>query len=77
MSIRDFQMFIGFANFYKSFIQGFNKIVTLLSFLLKITGSSDLVLKALKANNNKIVANSNRKANKTVMNLSKNFIYIL
>ena len=36
-SIQDIQVFLGFANFYWQFIQGFSKIVTLLTSVLKIT----------------------------------------
>ena len=43
-----------------------------LTSLLKIIGLLKLTLKAFKANNNKFVSNDNSKANKTVMNLSKN-----
>ena len=34
-SIRDIQVFIGFANFYQRFIQGFSKITTSLTSMLK------------------------------------------
>ena len=51
-----------------------NKIVqvdTLFILLLKATRSLDLALKAFKTNNNKIVGVGN-KANKTIVNSSKN-----
>ena len=41
-SVRDIQVFIGFANFYRRFIQGFSKIAAPLTSMLKTTGSSDL-----------------------------------
>ena len=41
-SVQDIQVFIGFANFYQRFIQGFSKIVAPLTSMLKTTGSSDL-----------------------------------
>ena len=41
-SIRDTQVFLGFANFYWQFIQGFNKIAALLTSILKTTESSDV-----------------------------------
>ena len=66
-------MFIGFANFYQRFIQGFSKIAVLFICLLKITRSSyKLAPKAFKADDNKIVSDGGSKANKTVVNLSKN-----
>ena len=39
-SVRDIQVFIGFANFYRRFIKGFSKIAALLTAMLKTTGSS-------------------------------------
>ena len=39
--MRDIQVFIGFANFYWRFIQGFNKIAAPLTSMLNTTGSSD------------------------------------
>ena len=38
-SVRDTQVFLGFANFYWQFIQGFNRIAALLTLMLKTTGS--------------------------------------
>ena len=40
-SVRDIQVFLGFANFYQWFIQGFSKIVALLTSMLKTTRSPD------------------------------------
>ena len=72
MSIRDIQVFIGFANFYQRFIQGFSRIVALLTFLLKTIGSSEKsTSKAFRADDDKIVGVGGR-ANKTVVNLFKN-----
>ena len=66
-------MFIGFANFYQRFIQGFSKIAALLISLLKTTGSSDeSAPKAFRADNNKVVRDDSGRANGTVVNLSKN-----
>ena len=39
-SIRDIQVFIGFANFYRRFIKGFSRIAAPLTAMLKTTGSS-------------------------------------
>ena len=39
-SIRDIQVFLGFANFYQRFIQGFSKIVALLTSILKTTAGT-------------------------------------
>ena len=65
-------MFISFANFYQRFIQGFNKIVILFIFLLKIIGLLNLALKVFGANDNKIINSNNGRINKIVVNLSKN-----
>ena len=72
-SVRDIQVFIGFANCYKSFIQGFSTIAAPLISLLKTTGSSDKSApKAFKADGNEVVGGGGSKANETVINLSKN-----
>ena len=36
-SVRNIQVFLGFANFYRQFIQGFSKIVAPLTLMLKMT----------------------------------------
>ena len=36
-SVRDIQVFLGFANFYRCFIQGFSKIARPLTSMLRIT----------------------------------------
>lgn len=36
-SAQDIQVFIGFANFYRPFIQGFSRIAVLLTLMSKIT----------------------------------------
>ena len=41
-SIKDIQVFLGFANFYQRFIQGFSKIVTPLTSMLEITSDRTL-----------------------------------
>ena len=48
-SVRDIQVFIGFANFYRRFIRGFSKIAAPLTSMLKTTGSSNLALRKLGA----------------------------
>ena len=40
-SVRDIQVFLGFANFYRRFIQGFSRIAAPLTSMLKTTGSPD------------------------------------
>ena len=40
-SVRDIQVFLGFANFYWQFIQGFNRISVLFTSMLKTTGLPD------------------------------------
>ena len=68
-SIKDIQVFIGFANFYQRFIQGFSKITALLISVLKINGSSKKsALGAFKAGNKDVVEGDN---NKTVVDSSK------
>ena len=79
--VKDIQVFIGFANFYQYFIQDFSKIAALFTLLLKAIESSNLALKILKVNNNKIVGVSDR-TNGMVINLfknkkSRNLMYIL
>ena len=39
-SVRDIQVFLDFANFYRRFIQGFSRIATLLTSILKTTSKS-------------------------------------
>ena len=41
-SVRDIQVFLGFANFYWQFIQGFSKIAAPLTSMLKTTGSPEV-----------------------------------
>ena len=48
-SVRDIQVFIGFANFYRRFIRGFSRIAAPLTSMLKTTGSSDLAPRELGA----------------------------
>ena len=71
-SVRNIQVFIGFANFYQCFIRSFSKIAAPLTFLLKTTGLSDSASKAFRADDDEVVGNSGSKANETVVNLSKN-----
>ena len=42
-SVRDIQVFLGFANFYWQFIQGFSKIAAPLTSMLKTTRSPDVL----------------------------------
>ena len=41
-SVRDIQVFLGFANFYRQFIQSFSKLAAPLTSMLKTTGSPDV-----------------------------------
>ena len=43
-SVRDIQVFLGFANFYRRFIQGFSKIAAPLTSMLKTTMSSQVLV---------------------------------
>ena len=70
-------MFIGFANFYWCFIQGFSKITAPLISLLKTTELfKKFASKTFEANKNKVVDDSSDKTDKTVKNLSENLMYI-
>ena len=71
--VRNIQVFIGFGNFYQCFIQSFSKIAIPLISMLKITKLfKKLASKSFKAGNNKVVEGGNSRANKIVVNLSKN-----
>ncbi len=39
-SVRDIQVFLGFANFYRQFIQGFSRLAALLTFMVKTTSAA-------------------------------------
>ena len=41
-SVQVIQVFLGFANFYQQFIQGFSKIAASLTSMIKMTGSLDV-----------------------------------
>ena len=43
-SVQDIQVFLGFANFYQQFIQGFSKIATPLTSMLKTTVSLQVLV---------------------------------
>ena len=51
------QVFIGFANFYQYFIQGFSRIATLLTAMLKTTGSS--IVSAFRVDDDEVVDSGN------------------
>ena len=71
MSVRDIQMFIGFANFYQRFIQGFSRIAALLTLKLKATRlSKESAPKVFKTGKNEVFESSDR-ANETVVDSSK------
>ena len=72
-SVRDIQVFIGFANFYRRFIRGFSRIAAPLTSMLKTTRSSEtLAPRAFKASNNEVVEGGGSRADETIVNLSKN-----
>ena len=66
-SVRDIQVFIGFANFYRQFIQGFKRIAISLTSMLKTIESSDSALR-LRANNNEVLGGGGKADDR---NLSK------
>ena len=69
-SVRDIQVFIGFANFYRRFIQGFSRIAAPLTSMLKTTGSSkELAPKAFRADDNEIVGGGD--GSETIRNSSR------
>ena len=54
-SIQDIQVFLGFANFYWQFIQGFSKITAFLTSMLKTTGSPDMSGPEVRNDNGKVI----------------------
>ena len=52
-SVREIQVFIGFANFYRHFIKGFSRMVAPLTAMLKTTGSS--VASAFRVDDNEAI----------------------
>ena len=72
-SVRDIQVFIGFANFYRRFIRGFSRIAAPLTSMLKTTGSSEeSAPRAFRAGNDEVVGGGGGRADETVVNSSKN-----
>ena len=68
-SVRDIQVFIGFANFYQRFIQGFSRIAAPFTSILKTTGSFDnLAPKVSKADANEIVGSGGGRVDETGKN---------
>ena len=72
-SVRDIQVFISFANFYRRFIQGFSRIAALLTSMLKTIRSSETSApRIFRADNDEIVKDGGGRANETIVDLSKN-----
>ena len=70
-SVRDIQVFIGFANFYRRFIQGFSRIAAPLTSMLKTTGSSEeSAPKTFRADDDEVIGDGGR-GNETVRNPSR------
>ena len=62
-SVRNIKVFLGFANFYQQFIQGFSRIAAPLTSMLKSTKSSDpLALSKKKGNRSASSRNNDSKA---------------
>ena len=57
-SRRDIQVFIGFANFYRRFIQGFRKIAALLTLILKTSPQPAGVLLTTAIDNSEVIGSS-------------------
>ena len=68
--MRDFQVFIGLANFYQRFIRDFNRIAVLLTLILKMIGSSDLALGELKTD--ELVETNSKVDDRNLTKKSKN-----
>ena len=47
-SVRDIQVFLGFANFYRQFIQGFSRIAAPLTSMMKTSGSTKFLTRSGK-----------------------------
>ena len=64
-SIRDIQVFIGFANFYRRFIQGFSKIAALLTSMLKTSPQPAGALPATTVDDSEVIGSSGRNKGKS------------
>ena len=72
MSVRDIQVFIDFANFYRRFIQGFSGIAAPFTSMLKTMGSSEeSALKKFRVDDDEVVGGGGGRANETVKNSSR------
>ena len=71
-SVRDIQVFIGFANFYWQFIRDFSRIAAPLTSILKTTGPSDSTPKEPQANDNEFVGGGRDDKNLSKSKKSKN-----
>ena len=54
-SVQDIQVFIGFANFYWRFIQGFSKIAAPLTSILKTSSQPADALLAIAVDNSEVI----------------------
>ena len=57
-SVRDNQIILGFTNFYKKFIQNFNRIAVSLTLMLQTTDAEALNTQATKNKKNQEVSSS-------------------
>ena len=64
-SVQDIPVFIGFANFYRRFIQGFSKIAIPLTSMLKMSPQPTGALPATTVDNSKVVGSSGRNEGKS------------
>ena len=69
-SVRDIQVFIVFANFYRRFIRGFSRVAAPLTSMLKTTGSSGSAPSGLGAED-EVIGGGGSRADEMVRNLSK------
>ena len=73
-SVHDIQVFLGFANFYWYFIQGFNKIARSLTLMLRTSSptSSSIILQSINvADEEEISENSGNETNLSNLSVSR------
>ncbi len=62
-SVRDIQVFLGFANFYRKFIKNFNRIVILLTSMLRTIDNEALSTQVTENEKNQDILNGIAEAN--------------
>ena len=64
-SVRDIQVFIGFANFYRRFIQDFSKITAPLTSMLKTSPQPTGALPATTVDNSEVIRSNGKNEEKS------------